>query len=194
MTSFVYAVGDPTSDERGSGARANGGKPQLDLVPISIWYDIFGQMLRQESKEMQSLAWLVEWQQGDEEALDMIFQQVLCLEDIEAGVSVLEYGVKKYAAWNWAKGMKWSIPVGCFLRHMKAIAEGEYLDPESDCTHWGHCVANLIMLHHFQEYCPDMNDIATDVFSHAWHKQGSFMGVNVTPEGEEPVYDKGARA
>lgn len=30
---------------------------------------------------------------------------------------VFMYGKLKYAEWNWAKGMKWSIPMDCLLRH-----------------------------------------------------------------------------
>lgn len=100
----VYAVGDINSTARGSGARANGGKTRLDLIPLHLLKD---------------------------------------------GADVFEYGINKYAEWNWAKGMEWSIPYQCLLRHLAAWWSGEDLDKESGLPHLGHAMANLIMLEHY---------------------------------------------
>jgi hypothetical protein len=62
---------------------------------------------------------------------------------------VFDYGRKKYAAWNWAKGMDWSVPYGCLLRHMAAWFDGEDSDPESGLPHLGHAMCNLVMLSTF---------------------------------------------
>lgn len=59
---------------------------------------------------------------------------------------VWEYGAKKYAAWNWAKGMPWSVPLACALRHLSAWQSGEDLDPESGLPHLAHVMCNLRML------------------------------------------------
>lgn len=59
---------------------------------------------------------------------------------------VFDYGRRKYAAWNWAKGMDWSVPYGCLLRHMAAWFDGEDNDPESGLPHIGHAMCNLVML------------------------------------------------
>lgn len=59
---------------------------------------------------------------------------------------VFDYGRQKYAAWNWAKGMDWSVPYGCLLRHMAAWFDGEENDPESGLPHLGHAMCNLVML------------------------------------------------
>jgi hypothetical protein len=165
---FEMAVGDPESDERGSGARANGGKPQLELIPLGIWEAVLptdGYTFHQQTV----LFALSRWQRGERDMWTVMAE--LTPEDLLEATKVLEYGVKKYAAWNWAKGMKWSIPVGCFLRHLVAICRGEEIDPESGCHHWGHCVANLVMLAHFARHCPDMNDVQVPELSAAWHRE-----------------------
>lgn len=165
---FEYSVGDPESDERGSGARANGGKPQLELIPLSTWQDALSAN-DYTAHQLEVLDALAKWQRGEAPMGYVMLK--LTLEDLLEATKVLEYGVKKYAAWNWAKGMKWSIPVGCFLRHFVAIGRGEEIDPESGCHHWGHCVANIVMLAHFDKHCPDMNDIQVPELNAAWHRE-----------------------
>lgn len=59
---------------------------------------------------------------------------------------VWEYGRQKYAAWNWAKGMPWSIPYACAMRHFAAWQRGEDLDPESGLPHLAHIACNVRML------------------------------------------------
>jgi hypothetical protein len=59
---------------------------------------------------------------------------------------VWAYGKRKYAAWNWAKGMDWDIPLACLLRHLSAWQSGEENDPESGLPHLAHAMCNLRML------------------------------------------------
>jgi hypothetical protein len=94
-------IGDVNSTAKGSGARYNGGKPDLSLIP-------------------------------------------LCTLEDEARVWM--YGKQKYAAWNWAKGMPWSVPYACALRHLSAWQQGEDIDPESGQPHLAHVMCNLRML------------------------------------------------
>ena len=68
----------------------------------------------------------------------------LCTLEEEA--RVWQYGKEKYAAWNWAKGMDWSIPFACLMRHMAAWQRGEECDPESGLPHLAHAACNLRML------------------------------------------------
>lgn len=95
------SIGDVNSNEKGSGARYNSGKPDLSLIP-------------------------------------------LCTLEDEA--RVWEYGKKKYAAWNWTKGMPWSVPFACLLRHLSAWQRGEECDEESGLPHLAHAHCNLRML------------------------------------------------
>lgn len=65
---------------------------------------------------------------------------------LEDEAKVWMYGKRKYAAWNWAKGMDWSIPLACALRHISAWQRGEEVDPESGLPHLAHAICNLRML------------------------------------------------
>lgn len=65
---------------------------------------------------------------------------------LEDEIRVWEYGKRKYAAFNWAKGMPWSVPYACILRHMSAWQRGEDTDPESGLPHLAHIACNVRML------------------------------------------------
>ena len=107
------AIGNIASDEKGSGARYNDGKPAMELIPL------------------------------------------VTLED-EA--RVWDYGRQKYTSWNWAKGMAWSVPLGCALRHLAAWQRGEDLDPESGLPHLAHVACNIRMLSLFAKTFPEGDD------------------------------------
>lgn len=168
-------VGDLTSDAPGSGARKNGGKPDYGLLPLGL---IFG-VLQFESYSpiepvagrcpVTTLSLLSDWQRrGALEDLKAAFHEAAgtsestgCwnLEMFRESAEVLAYGKGKYAPWNWAKGMPWSVPFACAIRHLIAISKGEDIDPESGCSHWGHVQANLLMLLLFSERYPELNDM-----------------------------------
>lgn len=71
---------------------------------------------------------------------------------------VWEYGRRKYAAWNWAKGMPWSVPFACLMRHMAAWQRGEEADPESGLPHLAHAMCNLRMLTLYAQTYPAGDD------------------------------------
>lgn len=150
-------VGDVNSSAPGSGARYNDGKVQLDLVPASFWELAF---IDAALPELRHAANFIKQVQTYSRECDVPPRFDFSIDDLECAARVFEYGTKKYAAWNWAKGMKWSIPIGCAFRHMVAIALGEESDPESGELHWGHVMCNLIMLQHFMRYYPEGDDVA----------------------------------
>lgn len=80
----------------------------------------------------------------------------LCTLEDEARVWM--YGKAKYAAWNWAKGMDWSVPFACLQRHMAAWQRGEENDPESGLPHLAHAMCNLRMLTLFSRTYPEGDD------------------------------------
>jgi hypothetical protein len=43
---------------------------------------------------------------------------------------VMEYGAQKYEKDNWRRGMKWSVPYACAMRHLLKWFEGEEADEE----------------------------------------------------------------
>lgn len=68
------------------------------------------------------------------------------------------YGRDKYAAWNWTKGMAWSIPLACALRHLSKWQAGEELDDESGLPHLAHAMCNLRMLTLFAQTYTEGDD------------------------------------
>ncbi|MDE2102744.1 MAG: hypothetical protein KGL39_36200 [Patescibacteria group bacterium] len=77
------------------------------------------------------------------------------METLYDEARVWMYGEKKYARWNWMKGMDWSIPFACLMRHMAAWQRGEELDPESGLPHLAHAMCNLRMLTFYAEHYPE---------------------------------------
>ena len=83
---------------------------------------------------------------------------LLPLTTLEDELRVWMYGKEKYAAWNWAKGMPWSVPFACLMRHMAAWQRGEELDQESGLPHLAHAMCNLRMLTLYSRTYPEGDD------------------------------------
>ncbi len=139
-------IGDIASSEKGSGARYNSGKPPFELIPVWLIAAYWGH----RTPASRCLKLLGLWQEGGnvERLLDV-------LRELGAGgwcecAHVFDYGRGKYAAWNWAKGMPWSVPFACAVRHLLAMEAGEELDPESKLPHRGHVFCNIVMLATYQ--------------------------------------------
>lgn len=113
MSQTTNGIGDVNSQEKGSGARFNGGKPDLSLIPLATLED-------------EARVWM--------------------------------YGKQKYAAWNWAKGMPWSVPLACALRHLSAWQRGEDVDEESGMPHLAHVMCNIRMLTLYTKTYPEGDD------------------------------------
>jgi hypothetical protein len=80
------------------------------------------------------------------------------LDTLEGEVRVWMYGEKKYARFNWQKGMKWSVPFACILRHLSAWQGGQDTDPESGLPHLAHIACNLRMLTYYAEHYGEGDD------------------------------------
>jgi hypothetical protein len=145
------SVGDVTSSARGSGARFNDGKPALELVPVRLLYE-WSIAHRDTPGKAQASAMLLELarlqERCDHEPIESLRGALALLtpDDWRDCARVFSFGAKKYAAWNWAKGMAWSVPLACAVRHLLAILEGESLDQDSGLPHVGHAACNLVML------------------------------------------------
>lgn len=59
---------------------------------------------------------------------------------------ILEYGARKYAKYNWTKGIDYSRIYGSLVRHMLRWYAGEDIDPESGKPHLWHAACNLAFL------------------------------------------------
>lgn len=64
---------------------------------------------------------------------------------LETTAQVLDFGQRKYHAWNWAIGtFEWSRLYGALQRHLNAFWRGEENDPETGMPHLWH--ANCCMM------------------------------------------------
>jgi hypothetical protein len=72
---------------------------------------------------------------------------LLPAEAIEAEAAVWTFGMKKYAAYNWCKGITYTRIISAMLRHTFAIVKGEDTDPESGLPHAAHirCCAGMLI-------------------------------------------------
>ena len=156
-------IGDNDSPDKGSGARYNAGKPPMQYIPFEQQLIVFAKYFEDRPdcaylyELMQNLA-AFERSESDCLALRHIISN-LEVTDLHSAAYVWDYGANKYAAWNWAKGMPWSVPLACISRHIQAVViEREDYDQESGCSHWGHIVCNLLMLDHYSRYYREGDD------------------------------------
>ena len=160
-------IGDLNSKEKGSGARLNTGKDDWSLLPLRQ----VAQMLRPVSTV--STANLVEclnclgefqerWDDQDSEVfLKAALDWLGSMDDVlSAATKVFEFGKRKYAPWNWAKGMPWSVPLACAARHIRdVVLRGQELDADSGESHVGHIACNIFMLLHYVQFYKEGNDL-----------------------------------
>lgn len=152
-------VGDVTSSARGSGARYNSGKPQMELIPLWIIADSYKGVPNVDNDIRRALFFLGRFQTT--QRVEHLDDAIACMESYwKSAAKVFDYGRRKYAEWNWAKGMAWSVPVACAARHaLKVLSENEQTDDESGELHGGHMLCNLVMLRTFIESWPIGNDL-----------------------------------
>jgi len=67
-------------------------------------------------------------------------------KSLEPMVSVLEFGMKKYAKDNWKKGLDSEEVLESLMRHTFALNSGDEFDPESGLSHIGHIQCNAMFL------------------------------------------------
>jgi hypothetical protein len=150
-----------TSTERGSGARFNDNKPKMEYIPARVLFNYYRATRTFDPDTAQARAIdmferLAEFEEGDDEAIYWLLSG-LSLFFYEIGEQ-FDFGAKKYAPWNWARGMKWSIPMACIKRHLMKVIDGEANDPESGVHHFGAVGCNAIMLAHFVHTYREGND------------------------------------
>lgn len=156
-------IGDLESTKVGTAARFNAGKPPLYLIPPAA----MALLLRAPTEASvargdwnAAMEYLNDWYVAREDwtiCLPHAFDAFGCtLEDTAA---VFDFGRRKYAAWNWLKGMPWSQPVASLLRHVNQMqAYGETHDSDSGLPHTGHIGCNLVMLMTYEMTYPAGDD------------------------------------
>lgn len=78
---------------------------------------------------------------------------------LEEEGKVWTFGAKKYAYWNWAKGIQYVRILSAILRHTMALMAGQDLDPESGLHHAAHirCCAGMLIEFHYKNRA-DLDD------------------------------------
>jgi len=79
-------------------------------------------------------------------------------EATEQIVEILDFGQKKYAAWNWAKGISYSRVFSATMRHLWAWYRGEENDPETSKSHLAHAACCIVFLLYFTKYRESYKD------------------------------------
>jgi Domain of unknown function (DUF5664) len=161
------AVGDLDSDEKGTGARRNGSKPAVELIPLLLIHKSLPASLNPAYRALRTLGDFQE--RVSPEVLWLIYDDLGATGWAECA-QVFDYGRNKYKAWNWAKGMPWSVPIGCAARHLLAMlgmggfatnaGVPEVVDPESGLPHRGHVFCNIVMLQTYVQSYPEGDDRA----------------------------------
>lgn len=175
--------GDINSQEKGSGARADTGKPNWGLMPLNQIVIMHNCALIDEGPCPEDpmmlddlLQTLAAFQSIGAPNLvkDLLNQSMVYLMDnmnaeftdaCEEVIRVWEHGEEKYAAFNWMKGMSWNSIIACYMRHWVKLNKGTEIDEESGRHHGAHLVCNAMMLCHYVEYYPQGNDLPTRWFS-----------------------------
>lgn len=151
-------IGDLTSQKQGTAARFNAGKPQLEYIPAHVLCDYLAVSPQSEvAGALNTMVALADFEIrkiGPEGILLTIPEE----HRFAGTCAQFAYGAKKYAPWNWAKGMAWSAVIASMKRHLLAIAHGESLDDESGVNHWGGVGCNAVMLTHYYTYYPQGDD------------------------------------
>lgn len=158
------AVGDVHSNQPGSGARYNAGKVPFETIPVWIVDAYFhspdhyvkahedGVAAGRRDVAKEVLRRLGEWQGGRLGVLDVL--RSFPFGVIEEAARVFKYActekVNPYPMWNWARGMPWSVPTACAVRHLSAVLRGEEADKETGLPHLGHAACNIIMLAQYE--------------------------------------------
>ncbi len=150
--SFEISIGDLSSTARGTAARANAGKPRLHLLPLRA---IAAAERARSSPGAAVVLDLLGQFQSRERGADALVEALAYLNDWAACARVGEYGAKKYAMWNWAKGCAWSVVLDSAARHALELG-GD--DAESGLPHVGHVMFNLCMLYVFSATYPEGDD------------------------------------
>lgn len=83
------------------------------------------------------------------EKMDLLPYDLVPFQEMtDAYVRVAEFGAKKYAAWNWSKGIPRRQLLCSLLRHTFAYLRGEDCDKESGLNHSDHILWNAVALVH----------------------------------------------
>ena len=83
------------------------------------------------------------------EKLDALPYDLVPFQELtDAYVRVAEFGARKYAPWNWSKGLSRVQILSSLLRHTFAYLRGDDRDSDSGLLHTDHILWNAVTLVH----------------------------------------------
>lgn len=156
----LAGVGDIHGNEKGSGARFNSGKDKVEYIPAEVIADVYDMLGHHNAITILRSIGDFEVGRDDDERyyLSLAYNLIPIEHRWKSTGEQFHFGAKKYAAWNWSKGMNWSVPIACIKRHCIKILEGEEIDQESGVHHYGAIGCNLTMLMHYVKYFQEGDD------------------------------------
>lgn len=114
--------------------------------PLNDWQE---EMLRKKIEEHKEKA--LRYNQGK------LKWSLVHYKSLEPMIRVLEYGSKKYAAWNWQKGLNREEILESMMRHLVALMDHQEIDPESQEHHIGHLFCNCMFYSYFNVISEDIS-------------------------------------
>ena len=163
-------VGDVTSTEKGTGTRYNDGKPRCELLDLHTVANSYLDPKVRNEPELAILHTLgnftlTRYANGtlskDEGHIENAIVDLRPYVSWFEVAGVLEHATRtKYGTGNWHKGMKWSVPLGCAVRHIlrqldETLAGEVKKDPESGLSHRAHLMCNLMFLNTYRAIYPE---------------------------------------
>lgn len=177
LTEDTVTVGDLHSKARGTGARKSAGKPDWSQFPLWVLQDLQNAWSTRDGSPMThgtAISAMAIWQRGGNTAAlevagaivlgllakfdGVLVPRELPVRSLVHVIRVLEFGAKKYAKGNWARGMSWSVCYNCTLSHLTKAFAGEERDEESGELHLAHALCNIVFLLGYRDLFPEGDD------------------------------------
>ena len=98
------------------------------------------------TEKTSCLTTAVNFETGRKEDSGKLRMDLIAPEALEELARVLGHGAKKYADWNWSKGIKYSRVIAAVLRHINSWRKLEDNDPETGLNHLSHAFCGLMFL------------------------------------------------
>lgn len=138
--------------------RNNSGKPRVDYIPMRALFDAYSMTILDGDPLAVIAEKIAEFEAGRDDAIYYALGLLIANDKTKDICDVFEFGAKKYAKWNWTKGMSWSSVLASLKRHWLSLASGNEIDAESGLSEWGHLGCNVVMLVHYTRHYREGDD------------------------------------
>ena len=152
-TNFVEETTE-VEENQVTGVKFDTGKPMMDLLPPRATLLLIDSTGLREKKVLNFLYRF--WESGEVKFLEEAIVECSrlcndnyqrCENTLEGVAEVLTFGANKYAAHNWANGIKLSRNFAATVRHLIKVAQGQEEDPESGIHHYYHALCDMFFMY-----------------------------------------------